>query len=334
MLAIDGGATATRAALVDREGTVLGQGEGGPCGPLLTPESRSRAARHVQAAVAGALGAAREAGAGVGAVAAVRAGLTGVGADVDASSWLREALSPLGDRLRLAGPVEASSDLETALEGALGPGTAGVMVYAGTGSTGAARYPDGRIVRAGGYGYLIDDRGGGFDLGRMGLQAVVRAWDGRGPRTALEARLPAALGAHGWDGLRRAVYGAADPKALVAGLAPLVFEAAEEGDEVAGRILDEAARELGLLASALARRLDGLVGPPVPVRFAGRVLSRPALRDRVIRELAAACAPAAAAPGHLPPLGGAALLALESAGLSAADRLGALERLRRSLGPA
>ena len=46
----------------------------------------------------------------------------------------------------------------------------------------------------GGYGYLIDDGGSGYALGRDILTAVVRAADGRGPATALTQAVFAALG--------------------------------------------------------------------------------------------------------------------------------------------
>lgn len=334
MLAIDGGATATRAAVVSETGVVLGHGVGGPSMPLLTAQARDRAAQHVARAVEAAVAeAASRAGRPL-AVGAVWAGLTGMDSTANAAAWLRRVLAPLGDRLRVEGPLRVSSDLETALEGALGPSTPGVMVYAGTGSVAAARDSAGRFERAGGQGYLIDDRGGGFDLGRMGLQAVVRAWDGRGPRTLLEARVRAALGVSGWDDLRRAVYGASNPKAVIAAVAPLVAEAAEQGDAVARAIVDDAARELSGLAVALLRRLQGALEIPVEVRFAGGAFRNRPLRDAFVREMATRAPQARVNQGLLPPLGGAALLALQTAGLTPRSQDAVTENLYRFLGSA
>ena len=336
VLAIDGGATASRAAVVSPEGDVLGHDVGGPCMPLLTPEARERVARHVARAVEGAVARTveRTGDAPPLPIVAVWAGLTGMDPSVDAEGWLRGVLASLAAHLRLAGPVRVSSDLDSAVEGALGPRTPGVLVYAGTGSVAVGRDDAGRLHRAGGHGYLIDDRGGGFDLGRMALRAVVRAWDGRGPQTALESLVRSALRVSGWDDLRRAVYGAANPKAVIASLAPLVTDAARRGDTVAQAILRDAALELAELAVAVLGRLPmGSGDAPVDVRFAGGVFSSEPLRVAFAEAVTARLPRANVAPGLLPPLGGAALLALDAAGLSGtlpqADAV--VQALRRGL---
>ncbi|HEY8498630.1 MAG TPA: BadF/BadG/BcrA/BcrD ATPase family protein [Limnochordales bacterium] len=315
VLAIDGGATATRAVVAAADGSVMGRGEGGPCLHLLRPDSREQVARHLLQAVEQAAARAARAGGGEPvAVAAAWAGLTGLDAAAGLLPWLREVLAR-APALRLEGPLRLSSDLDTAVEGALGPAAPGVLVYAGTGSVAVGRDGAGRVERAGGHGYLIDDRGGGFDLGRMALQAVVRAWDGRGPRTRLEQAVRAVLGVTNWEELRRAVYGASNPRALVASLAPLVPEAASQGDPVAGALVKEAADELARLAEAVVRRLHGAGASGVAVRFAGGVF-RSTVMQRAFTEAVQARLPGAAAcRGLLPPLGGAVLLALRSAGL-------------------
>ena len=61
----------------------------------------------------------------------------------------------------------------------------GVSVTAGTGVACLAVRRDRRAARLGGHGFLLGDEGGAFWIGREGLRAVLRAADGRGPRTAL-----------------------------------------------------------------------------------------------------------------------------------------------------
>jgi N-acetylglucosamine kinase-like BadF-type ATPase len=56
----------------------------------------------------------------------------------------------------------------------------------------------------------------------------------------------------------------------LAGLAPLVLEAADGGDVVAAGLADEGARELALAAAAVAHRI-GLDGGEMPVALAGGV---------------------------------------------------------------
>ncbi|MEW6047661.1 MAG: BadF/BadG/BcrA/BcrD ATPase family protein [Bacillota bacterium] len=333
VLAIDGGATATRALLVTGEGTVIGQGSGGPCGPVLSAQAREVVAGRVVAAVSEAVIEATR-GEGHVTVAAVHAGLTGMDRPAERIEWLRAALESLSGRLEIAGPLGLSSDLETAVEGALGPAMAGILVYAGTGSVGAGRSASGQLVRAGGQGYLIDDRGGGFDIGRMALQAVVRAWDGRGPHTVLEELVCQTFGVTGWDGLKRAIYGAPDPKAAVAGVAPLVAEAVRLGDEAARRIVREAAGQLAELALALFRRIRWPAEGPVPVRFAGGAFKNPALVQAFSDQVERLIPGARAERGVLPPAGGAVLMALRAAGLGP-DRLASVtSRLVEALGPA
>lgn len=76
------------------------------------------------------------------------------------------------------GPLRLLGDQEIALAGAIdGPGA---VLVAGTGAICCGRDGAGNRTRVGGYGYLIDDGGSGYALGRDILTAVVRA--GRWPR--------------------------------------------------------------------------------------------------------------------------------------------------------
>ena len=59
------------------------------------------------------------------------------------------------------------------------------------------------VFRIGGWGYLLDSAGSGYDIGRQALEAALRAQDGRGCPTALSAKLADALGAPVQDSLTR-----------------------------------------------------------------------------------------------------------------------------------
>jgi len=67
--------------------------------------------------------------------------------------------------------------------GALG-GAMGAVVAAGTGVVTLAVGPTG-LARVDGWGNQLGDAGSGFWIGRTGLRSVLRAYDGRGPATAL-----------------------------------------------------------------------------------------------------------------------------------------------------
>lgn len=193
---------------------------------------------------------------------AVYAGVTGLSDGDAAATALRSMLSA-----RLNVPesrVQVVNDMALAYRCAFGPGE-GVLVYAGTGSLAVHLDADGVLHRAGGHGYLIDDAGGGFWIGRHALRAVLREADRRGEpaRGALADAVYAALGSRDWPDIRRRVY--AGGRAEVASLVPAVRHALAAGDPAATAIVTAAGRELARLADALMARLGGTL----PVALAG-----------------------------------------------------------------
>ena len=141
------------------------------------------------------------------------------------------------------------------------------------------------VFRIGGWGYLLDSAGSGYDIGRQALEAALRAQDGRGCQTALSAKLADALGAPVQDSLTR-LY--AEGKTLIASLSPAVFAAAREGDAVARAILDRNAAALAeLLCAAWQRLCEGMPEDTrptgMPVFLDGGICrhNHPAWRDAI-----------------------------------------------------
>ena len=167
----------------------------------------------------------------------------------------------------LAQRVRVMADAEIALSTAFADGT-GIIVSAGTGSIAYARDPAGQLHRAGGYGWQLGDEGGGYWLGRRALDVAARAQDGRGEGSTLLARLLGPLGLQPFDDLVR--WTATATPAQVAALAPHVLNAAREGEVVAQRAVEDAARELVALVLTLERYYPGTA--PVPVAIAGGLL--------------------------------------------------------------
>lgn len=149
-------------------------------------------------------------------------------------------------------PWRLAGDHEIALHGAHSGGP-GLALIAGTGSICCGKNDRGEAVRAGGWGHLIDDGGSGYALGRDLLSAVVRQWDGRGEETALTRLLLARLEIETPQELVACVYGG--DKSRVASLAPLVGQAAAQGDRTALDIYARNGAELGELVLAAAKRL-------------------------------------------------------------------------------
>ncbi|MDN3240877.1 N-acetylglucosamine kinase [Glycomyces tritici] len=211
--------------------------------------------------------------------------------------------------------VHIAHDSVSAFLGALGDGR-GAVVAAGTGVVTLAV---GRteVARVDGWGHLIGDAGSGYWIGRAGLDAVMRAHDGRGDATALTDLVRA-----DFPDLERAyleLQADADRVRRTAGYARAVTTAAAEGDPVAAAVLGAAGRELALSALAGLRRTGEDAAERPRVRGIGGVFTAPALAEAFTREVCASLPGADVAVGESNPLDGAGLLpdVAESSALAA-----------------
>jgi len=162
----------------------------------------------------------------------------------------------------------------------------GVVVVAGTGSIAYGRDAAARAARAGGWGYLLGDEGGGFWIGRAALAAVVRQFDGRGPKTLLTELVLDQMRLANPTDLIHAVYGGGVHRYAIASIAPVVERAADDGDAVAAEIIDRAAGELAGAASSVIARL-GMRGDPFPTVLSGGVFGGlPSLVGKVAAHIA------------------------------------------------
>ncbi|MGW2182161.1 N-acetylglucosamine kinase [Streptomyces sp. NPDC001732] len=196
--------------------------------------------------------------AGIGAVAVGAAGMATLGGQLRAE--LPSALEKAFGVRRLA----LAADAVTAYAGAVGL-RPGAVVAGGTGMI--ALGTDLRSWRrADGWGHLLGDSGGGAWIGRAGLDAAMRAHDGRrGGSAALLARLEAVFGpAPELPGL---LYPRTDRPAVLASFAPEVAACAG-GDPVAAGILREAAGHIADAAAAVCPGA-GADGGPCEVALTG-----------------------------------------------------------------
>jgi N-acetylglucosamine kinase-like BadF-type ATPase len=147
----------------------------------------------------------------------------------------------------------------------------GIVLVAGTGSIAYGRNAAGRAARSGGWGFLLGDEGGGYWLGRSALSAVVREWDGRGPRTRLTELVLAQMALSNPTELIHEIYERGDAyRHTIAALAPLVQRAMDHGDAVAADILTRAGAELGAAVASVVSRL-GMRGDVFPTVLAGGI---------------------------------------------------------------
>lgn len=152
------------------------------------------------------------------------------------------------------------ADAVTAYAGALGE-RPGAVVAAGTGMI-AMGTDLRRWSRSDGWGHLLGDCGGGAWVGRAGLEAAMRAYDGRtGGSAALRARAEKMFGVP-LSGLPAQLYPREDRPAVLASFAPEVAlcAAGEDGDgpdPVAVAVLRAAASEIALSAAAVCPEEPG-----------------------------------------------------------------------------
>lgn len=127
----------------------------------------------------------------------------------------------------------------------------GCSIICGTGSALFVRQGD-EYWHTGGWGHLIDSCGSGFVLGRMALQAALRAHDKRAEPTLLLELTSRQCGQPIWEHYVKLYEGG---RSYIASFAGTVFEARQAGDLVAKRIFDHCAGELAELVWVVRREL-------------------------------------------------------------------------------
>jgi N-acetylglucosamine kinase-like BadF-type ATPase len=195
----------------------------------------------------------------------------------------------------------------------------GVGVVCGYGINCSGVAPDGRITRFPAVGPISGDWGGGNDIGEAGLWHAIRSEDGRGPKTELQATIPAALGYRRPFQVLTALHTGKLDVDRIAQLPPVVFETAARGDAIARSVIDRQADEVVALATTAIRRLR-MTRLDVDVVLGGGIFRNDdaAFFDR-IRDGVARVAPAATITVLSdPPVIGAAQLGLDRVGATRA----------------
>jgi N-acetylmuramic acid 6-phosphate etherase len=284
ILGVDGGATKTSWMLCEEEGgavRVLREGRLGPGNmKLLSPEALRALLSELPRDV-------------------THAGiyLAGCATEKDRAGLVALAKSIWTDTV-----VAAGSDRESAFAAAFGSGD-GIAVIAGTGSAVTGR-KNGVEDRAGGWGHLLGDSGGGYDLAIHALRDVLFAFDTARRVTPFAQDVLRTLGL---DSLRElTLWAQAAQKNDLARLTPLVFEHAEE----TAPILQAGAEALARLTAAVAQRLE--MDAPT-VRLMGGLFARQSCYSELFGKALTAKIPGAHTEVCTPPATlGAVRLALQA----------------------
>ena len=291
-LGVDGGQSSTTAIVGDEGGRIIGYGRGGACNHVSGPESKARFVGAIRQAV-------QQASPGVFHFSSACLGFSG-GAE-DKAQWLDEVFT--------AERRMVTHDGLIALAGAMG-GKPGVIIIAGTGQFAFGRNASGRTARAGGWGYIYGDEGGGFDLTRQAMRAALRAEEGWGPSTAMREMLLQVSGAKDANDLVHRLYTPEFPRPVIASWSHLVNDAAEDGDAPAQQILQEAGRQLADYTLAVYRNL--FFSADVAVAHIGGAFKS----KRLLNAFRSCLSPVVAAPPLYGPATGALIEAYREAGLT------------------
>jgi N-acetylglucosamine kinase-like BadF-type ATPase len=257
ILAIDGGATHTRCVAIDRDGRKLSEAERGASNHL------QQAAEAVRITLTEAIDETlRLANLSKGDVKCVSAGLAGVDYDGYGAAPMLALYRELGFECSLV-----YGDMVIAHAAALGM-KPGIVMIAGTGSAIFGTDARGRSVKVGGWGPVYGDEGSARRISEEAMRAAARAYDGRGPATALLEALTQDLGLSDFRESISVIYGP-QPRD-VASLCRTVHRTAAAGDPVARSLFCQAADELAEAVLAAARLLD-LAHSPVVVSYQGAV---------------------------------------------------------------
>lgn len=179
--------------------------------------------------------------------------------------------------------IDVVPDFELILPAAF-PDREGIAVISGTGSI-VHGVRGKRRTRVGGWGYIVDDFGSGYWFGRAAFRAMARASDGRGSNTAISDLICARFRKKNASDIIATLYDSPNFLPQVALVAPIVFEAAAAGDDVASRIIVDAARALAEMIATAADQI-GYAQREFPLAAAGGVLvGAPVFRERLLEVL-------------------------------------------------
>lgn len=172
----------------------------------------------------------------------VSLGVAGLGREAEQRKWLQLFYANVPHQLSLK-EITIENDGKIALYAGT-YGADGIVSICGTGALTFGVY-DGRQMRVGGWGHLVGgDPGSGYDIGLQVLKAVFEQEDGVGASTLMTALLLEKANVKCIPDLIPFLYAGKQEKQQVAALAPIMFEAVQQGDDVAQHIMQQTAEKI------------------------------------------------------------------------------------------
>lgn len=242
-LGVDVGGTKTRALVVNEMGDFLGKGEDGPGNHEVVGYPGLANAIHVSCEKA------------LMSAGLQREDIIGASFGVAGYDWpdekepVTEAISMLG----LKCPIKVVNDTVLGIVAGSSEGW-GVAVVSGTGCNcwGWDRSCK-KVGQVTGGGLAMGEGAGASEIVTMAIQACAHEWTMRGPVTSLSDRIVKLVHANNLGDLLEGIM--TGRYIINASAAPIVFEEAAKGDNVAKALITWAGTELGELVNAVVRQL-------------------------------------------------------------------------------
>lgn len=273
---VDGGATKSLIRIEDEAGLVLGQAISGPANIRLSVDQAWQSIHEAFESIL------QKIGIQPNSQTVFHAGMGLAGCE------MTEAYQVFLHRPHPFTTLIVASDANAACLGAHN-GQDGAIIIAGTGVVGW-QIQAGKITKVGGHGFPHDDEGGGAYLGFEAVKVTLQWLDGRRPVSSLAKRVYAQFFEN--EGALIQWANEANSTAF-ATLAPLVIDAAREGDRAAIVLLQQAAVAIDRISLALVgAQIPG--SPPLPCAMIGGVA--PFLAPYLGGELTSRLRPCLASP--------------------------------------
>ena len=304
VIGVDGGGTKTHAVVASTSGQLLGFGHSG--GSNWEGVGLATMREEVAAAIAGALTP----------TGLTRSRCAGAAFALAGCDWPSD-VEPMNDelaKLELGGPRSIVNDAYAVLRAGVTRGF-GVASVAGTGGSTTGMNRTGQMFRT--FAISYGEGCGAHGLIHGALDAMARAHHGRCEHSAMTSRFLKTLGYATVPDLFEAVSRGRE-HGVSASLAPIVLDTANDGDEIAMGIAASVGSQHGADVVGVARNL-GMLNDDFEVVCSGGVhrADSPSFRDAFAMAVASAAPRATISILRTPPVVGAVIMALESAGVDA-----------------
>lgn len=264
-LGIDGGGTKTELALSDPEGKIVSRLFMDGCNPNTVGIERTKRIIEdgiIQACKDVPLSSV-----------VVYAGIAGCASEIYA-----DEIKTMLEKMSLAA-FDVGSDNNNIVAAGLG-NNEGITMILGTGICSYVVKKE-ETKRIAGWGYLFDNGGSAFHIGRDAINAYFSAYDGTGEETTLVHRIKQAFG-YSNEELLKYLYSGGNK--LVSSYAMYVFEEAEKGDKVSVSILKKHIAEIArLIRASLSHFSD--YDKKIPVILGGGLTNQALLLPYLLDEL-------------------------------------------------